>query len=67
MVDKSITAFVLTENTDSAQKNIEQLNAYNIIRNSYLVISESNTSPPTNYEIIKTKSVGSSKLFKEIY
>jgi len=67
MLDKSITAFILTENTDFAQKNIEQLNGYNVIRDSYLVISESNASQPPNYEIIKTKSVGSSKLFKEIY
>jgi hypothetical protein len=67
MLDKSITAFVLTEDTVFAQKNIEQLNDYNLIRDSYLVISESNASLPPNYEIIKTKSVGSSKLFKEIY
>jgi glycosyltransferase involved in cell wall biosynthesis len=67
MLDKSITAFVLTEDTDFAQKNIEQLNSYNVIRDSYLVISESNASQPPNYEIIKAKSVGSSKLFKEIY
>jgi len=29
MVEKSITAFVLTEDTDFAQMNIEQLNAHN--------------------------------------
>jgi len=67
MLDKSITAFVLTEDTDFAQKNIEQLNAYNVIRDSYLVISESNASTLPDFEIIKTKSVRSSKLFKEIY
>jgi glycosyltransferase involved in cell wall biosynthesis len=67
MLDKSITAFVLTEDIEYAQKNIEQLNAYNVILDSYLVISESNASLPPNYGTIKTKSVGSSKLFKEIY
>jgi len=67
MLDKSITTFVLTEDTDFAQKNIEQLNAYKVVLDSYLVISEANVSYPPNYEIIKTKSSGSSKLFKEIY
>ena len=67
MVDKSITAFALTENNDFAQKNIEQLNSYNVVRDSYLVTSESKASLPPNYEIIKTKSTGNSKLFKEIY
>ena len=67
MVDKSITAFVLTEETDFAQKNIEQLNSYTVVRESYLVISESNASSPPNHELIKTKSVASSNLFKEIY
>jgi len=67
MVEKSITAFVLTEDTDFAQMNIEQLNAYNVIRDSYLVISDSNVSSSPNYEIIKTKSAASSYLFNEIY
>jgi len=67
MVDKSITAFVLTEDADFAQKNIEQLNAYNVIRDSYLVISELNASSSLISDIIKTKSSASSKLFKEIY
>ncbi|MGB5894755.1 MAG: glycosyltransferase family A protein [Ignavibacteriaceae bacterium] len=67
MLDKSITAFVLTEDTDFAQKNIEQLNTYDVVRHSYFVISESNAWPPPNYEIIKIKSASSSKLFKEIY
>jgi len=67
MLNKSITAFVLTEDTKVAQKNIEQLNAYNVIGDSFLVISESNPSFPPNFEIVKTKSSGSSKLFKEIY
>jgi hypothetical protein len=67
MVDKSITAFVLTEDTDIAQKNIEQLNGYNVVRDSYLVISESNVLSSQNYKIIKTKSAAGSNLFKEIY
>ncbi len=67
MVDKSITAFVLTEDTDIAQKNIEQLNDYNVVRDSYLVISESNASLSPNFKLIKTNSAGSSKLFNEIY
>jgi glycosyltransferase involved in cell wall biosynthesis len=67
MVNKSITAFVLTENTDFAQKNIEQLNDYNVVRDSYLVISESNASSSPNYKIINTDSAAGSKLFKEIY
>ena len=66
MPDKSITAIVLTENTDYAQRNIVQLNAYSVVRESYLVINESNASSSPNYKII-TKSVGSTKLFKEIY
>jgi len=67
MADKSITTFVLTEDTDIARKNIEQLNNYNVVRESYLVVSELNTSSSPNYKIIKTKSAGSSNLFKEIY
>jgi hypothetical protein len=67
MVDKSITAFVLTEDTGLARKNIEQLNAYNVVRESYLVLSESNPSSSQIYKTIKTKSASSSKLFKEIY
>ena len=67
MVDKSITAFVLTEDNNFAQKNIEQLNSYNLVRETYLVIGESDDSSQLNYEIIKTKSAGSSKLFKKIY
>jgi len=67
MINKSITAFVLTEDTDFAQNNIEQLNDYNVVRESYLVISESNASSLPNYKIIKTKSAVGSKLFKEIY
>jgi len=67
MVDKSITAFVLTEDADFAQRNIEQLNDYNVVRESYLVFSESNASSLPNYKIIKTKSSTDSKLFKEIY
>lgn len=67
MVDKSITAFVLTEDTDIAQKNIEQLNTYNVVQESYLVFSESNASSSQIYKIIKSKSASSSKLFKEIY
>jgi len=67
MINKSITAFVLTENTDFAQRNIEQLNDYNVVRDSYLVISESNPSSSPNYNIIKTNSAACSNLFKEIY
>jgi len=66
MVDKSITAFVLTEDTDIVQKNIEQLNDYNVVRELYLVISESNASSSPNYKIVITKSATGSKLFKEI-
>ena len=66
MVNKSITAFVLTENTDFAQKNIEQFNAYSLVRESYLVISKSNASSSLKYKTIKTISAGSSNLFKEI-
>jgi len=67
MVDKLITVFVLTKDADFAQRNIEQLNDYNVVRESYLVISESNASSSPNYKIIKTKSATDSKLFKEIY
>jgi len=67
MVDKSITAFVLTEDTDFAQKNIEQLNDYNVVQESYLVISDANASSSPNYNIIKTNSAAGSKLFNEIY
>ena len=67
MVNKSITAFVLTEDSDIARKNFEQLNAYSVVRDSYLAISESATSSSPIHKIIKTKSAGSSKLFKEIY
>ena len=67
MVNKSITAFVLTEDSDIARKNFEQLNAYSVVRDSYLAISESATSLSPIHKIIKTKSAGSSKLFKEIY
>lgn len=67
MVDKSITAFVLTKDVDVAQKNIEQLNNYNVVRDSYLVVSESNAPSSPNYKTIKTRSATGSKLFKEIY
>ena len=67
MVNKSLTAFILTENSDIARNNIEKLNAYNVVQDSYLVISESNVSPTPIYKIIKTKSAYCSKLFKEIY
>jgi hypothetical protein len=66
MFNKSITAFVLTEDTDFAQKNIAQLDVYNVVRDSYLVINESNASLPPDLKIIK-RSTGSSELFKEIY
>jgi len=67
MPDKSITAFVLTEETDYTKQNIEQLSSYNIVRESYLVISEANASQSNNFKVIITKSLGSSNLFKEIY
>jgi GT2 family glycosyltransferase len=67
MLNKYITAFVLTEDSDIARKNFEQLNAYNVVQDSYLAISESATSSSPIHKIIKTKSAGSSKLFKEIY
>jgi len=54
MVNKSLTAFILTENSDIARNNIEKLNAYNVVQDSYLVISESNVSPIPIYKIIKT-------------
>jgi len=67
MPDNSITAFVLTEETDYTKQNIEQLSSYNIVRESYLVISESNSSQSNNFKVIITKSLGSSNLFREIY
>ena len=67
MLDKSITVYVLSENTDYTKLNIEQLSSYNVVRETYLVISESNSSQSHSYKAIKTESPGSSNLFKEIY
>lgn len=67
MLNKFITAFLLTEDIELAQQKIDELNSYSVVSESYMVISEYNNLQSPNYNIIKRKSAGGSKLFNEIY